>query len=50
MVIGVNSSPTETPNVGYSEEANLVQCKQLNCDKVPAVKTAGVLGPGAIQA
>lgn len=41
--------PTEIPHLGFSEEANLAQCKQLNCDKAPAVKTAGSLGPGALQ-
>lgn len=32
MVIGTNSVPTETPNLGYGKEGNFTQWKQLNCD------------------
>lgn len=32
VVPGTNSTATETPNLGLSEEGNLIQFKQLRCD------------------
>lgn len=34
MVIGTSSRLTRIPNLRYSEEGNLIQCKQLNCDRL----------------
>lgn len=30
MVFGVNSTPTGIPHLGYSEDGNFIQCKQVN--------------------
>lgn len=32
MVIGANSTPTRIPSLGCSDERNLIQCRQLDCD------------------
>ena len=43
MVIGANSIPTGIPNLGCSEEGNLIQCKhssviQYSCENSMAVR------------